>query len=248
MGPKARASMSLFRSSNYTSTYPAGQVTLPVGSPLYVGVRVDKRDPSFAVVLENCYATHSSDPSSSVRYAFIQNKYVFGVTGAAELFESYESLGRRNRSFHEKKPIRQTQGTAFLARNRPWESSQFRALSGSRGPPHCGHVGGALLERSERIRGTRSTTLLNERLWCVCGRCPTERRQVVVLESGSSLRARFSALFFLLQGDYRQVYLHCSLSLCDQRTSSCVPVSLPRFKNLHIPTASALGLTAPSIT
>ncbi|XP_044202048.1 pancreatic secretory granule membrane major glycoprotein GP2-like [Thunnus albacares] len=126
-GTKARASMSLFRNSNFTETYPAGQIVLPVGSPLYVGVSVDERDPSFAAVLEDCYATHSSNPDDSVRYSLIQNK------------------------------------------------------------------------------------------------CPTDRRQVSVVESGSSSKARFSALFFLLQGEYRDVFLHCSLSLCDQRGSSCVP-------------------------
>ena len=46
-------------------------------------------------------------------------------------------------------------------------------------------------------------------------------------ESGLSLQARFSALLFLFQGDYRDVYLHCSLNLCDQRNSSCSPVSPP---------------------
>ncbi|XP_059183346.1 deleted in malignant brain tumors 1 protein-like [Centropristis striata] len=124
-GTKAEASMFLFRNSNYTETYPAGRVTLPVGSPLYVGVSVEETDPSFAVVLEDCYASHSSTPDNFMQYPLIRNK------------------------------------------------------------------------------------------------CPADRRQVSVTESGSSLRARFSALFFLLQNEYRDVYLHCSLSLCDQRSSSC---------------------------
>ncbi|XP_034752566.1 uromodulin-like [Etheostoma cragini] len=127
LGTKARASMSLFRYSNYTETYPAGHVTLPVGSPLYVGVSVEERDLSFAVVLEDCYATHSSNPDDSMRHPLIQNK------------------------------------------------------------------------------------------------CPTDRKRVSVIESGSSLQARFSALFFLLHNDYRDVYLHCSLSLCERRSFSCVP-------------------------
>ncbi|XP_049428738.1 uromodulin [Epinephelus fuscoguttatus] len=126
-GNKARAVMSLFRNSNYTETYPPGRVTLPVGSPLYVGVSVEERDPSFAVVLEDCYATHSSNPDDPKQYPLILNK------------------------------------------------------------------------------------------------CPIDHGQVSVVESGSSLRARFSALFFLLQNEYRDVYLHCSLSLCEQRSSSCVP-------------------------
>lgn len=56
-------------------------------------------------------------------------------------------------------------------------------------------------------------------------RCPTDRLKVSIVESGSSLRARFSALLFLLQGEYRDIYLHCSLSLCNQRKYNCVPVS-----------------------
>ncbi|XP_051239679.1 scavenger receptor cysteine-rich type 1 protein M130-like isoform X2 [Dicentrarchus labrax] len=126
-GTKARASMFLFRNSNYTETYAAGRVTLPVGSPLYVGVSVEERDPGFVVVLEDCYATHSSNPDDPMRHFLIQNK------------------------------------------------------------------------------------------------CPTDRRQVSVTESGSSLQARFSALFFLLQDEYRDIFLHCSLSLCDRKSSSCVP-------------------------
>ncbi|XP_051939201.1 uromodulin isoform X3 [Hippocampus zosterae] len=126
-GDKARASMVLFRNSNYTGAYPAGAVSLPVGSPLYVGVSVDKRDPSLALVLEDCFASHSPNPANPERYSLIQNK------------------------------------------------------------------------------------------------CPVDRQQVSVVESGSSLRARFAALFFLLQGEYRDVYLHCSLSLCDRRRHSCIP-------------------------
>lgn len=79
-GPKARASMVLYRTSDYTATYPAGVVSLPVGSALYVGVLVDKRDPSLAVVLEDCFATHSSNPNSPTRYSLIQNKYVFALS------------------------------------------------------------------------------------------------------------------------------------------------------------------------
>ncbi|KAI3352882.1 hypothetical protein L3Q82_019461, partial [Scortum barcoo] len=125
-GSRTRASMSLYLNSNYTEKYPAGRVTLPVGSPLYVGVSVENRESSFTVVLEDCYATHSSNPGNPMRYFFIQNK------------------------------------------------------------------------------------------------CPTDRQQVSVTESGSSLQARFSALLFLLQDEYRDIFLHCSLSLCDRRGSSCV--------------------------
>ncbi|XP_052364075.1 uncharacterized protein LOC127923901 [Oncorhynchus keta] len=56
--------------------------------------------------------------------------------------------------------------------------------------------------------------------------CPSDHHQVRVEESGWSLRARFSALLFLYQGDYRDVFLHCRLSLCDQRSSSCTRLVL----------------------
>ena len=75
-GTKASASMSLFRDSNYAETYPAGPVVLPVGSPLYVGVSVDESDLNFVAVLEDCFASHSSNPEDPMQYALIQNKYV----------------------------------------------------------------------------------------------------------------------------------------------------------------------------
>ncbi|KAM3864578.1 scavenger receptor cysteine-rich domain-containing protein DMBT1-like [Diretmus argenteus] len=126
LGTKASASMSLFHNSNYTESYAAGRVTLPVGSALYVGVSVEDTDPSFALVLEDCYATHSSNPDDPMRYPLIQNK------------------------------------------------------------------------------------------------CPNDRRQVTVVENGVSLWARFSARLvgFSLE---RDIFLHCSLNLCDQRHSPCSP-------------------------
>ncbi|XP_042168724.1 pancreatic secretory granule membrane major glycoprotein GP2-like [Oncorhynchus tshawytscha] len=97
--------MTLYHSDDFTKAYPAGGVTLPVGSVLHVGVSVEESETErFVVVLEDCYATQSPDPKDIMRYYIIQNK------------------------------------------------------------------------------------------------CPTEFRQVRVEESGSSLRARFSALLFLYQG------------------------------------------------
>ncbi|XP_053273742.1 uromodulin [Pleuronectes platessa] len=127
LGSKARASMSLFRTSSFTQPYPSGLIMLPVGSHLHVGVSVLVRDPSFVVVLENCYASDSSNSNDTARYFFIQNK------------------------------------------------------------------------------------------------CPNDRQQVEVIESGSSRQACFSALFLLIHGEYSDIYLHCSLSLCDQRSSRCAP-------------------------
>ncbi|XP_020514395.3 pancreatic secretory granule membrane major glycoprotein GP2-like [Labrus bergylta] len=126
-GAGPSAVMSLFRNSAFTETFPAGGVNLPLGSPLYVGVSVTERELRFVVVLEECYASHSSDPHYYQRFSLIQNK------------------------------------------------------------------------------------------------CSTDARQVSVIESGMSLRARFSALLFLLEDDYRAIYLHCNISLCDRERFHCVP-------------------------
>uniref|UniRef100_A0A7N8YD28 ZP domain-containing protein n=1 Tax=Mastacembelus armatus TaxID=205130 RepID=A0A7N8YD28_9TELE len=151
-GTKARASMSLFRNSNFTEAYPSGGVILPLGLPLYVGVSVEENDTSFAAVLEDCYATHTSSPNDPLRYLLIQNK------------------------------------------------------------------------------------------------CPTDRRQVSIVESGSSLQARFSALFFLFQGTYQDVYLHCSLTLCDRRNFNCVPSCTGRAYRSVISSVPVKPLTIGPIT
>uniref|UniRef100_A0A674BPB5 ZP domain-containing protein n=1 Tax=Salmo trutta TaxID=8032 RepID=A0A674BPB5_SALTR len=142
-GSKVGSNMTLYHSDNFTKAYPAGGVTLPVGSVLHVGVSVEESETErFVVVLEDCYATQSPDPKDIMRYYIIQNKYV-----------------------------------------------------------------------------------------CLCSYSRNIWRRVE--ESGSSLRARFSALLFLYQGDYRDIFLHCRLSLCDQRSSSCTPVSPASFPLAH---------------
>ncbi|XP_060941264.1 deleted in malignant brain tumors 1 protein-like [Limanda limanda] len=152
LGSKARASMSLFRTSSFTQPYPPGLITLPVGSPLHVGVSVLLRDPSFVVVLENCYASNSSNSNDTAQYFFIQNK------------------------------------------------------------------------------------------------CPTDRQQVAVIESGSSRQAHFSVLFLLIHGENSDIYLHCSLSLCDQRSSRCVPTCRRRTSRSVSSSAPLKPLTIGPIT
>lgn len=66
--------MFLYRTSNYSEVYPAGQVTLPVGSPLYVGVSLDQQHQGFVAVLEDCYASLSANPDHPTRQYLIQNK------------------------------------------------------------------------------------------------------------------------------------------------------------------------------
>ncbi|XP_073325943.1 scavenger receptor cysteine-rich type 1 protein M130-like [Pagrus major] len=126
-GAKAQSFMYLFTNSDHNDHYPPGLVSLPVGSPLYIGVYVALLDVGFAIVLEDCYATPSLNPDGHTRHYLIQNK------------------------------------------------------------------------------------------------CPTDRQQVSVTENGSSLWAYFTTLLFLPQEQYRNVFLHCSISLCNTRSSDCVP-------------------------
>ncbi|XP_062304251.1 uromodulin-like [Osmerus eperlanus] len=86
------------------------------------------------------------------------------------------------------------------------------------------------------------------RYYLIQNGCPSDRRQVTVEESGLSLQARFSALLFLFQGDYRDVYLHCSLNLCDQRSSSCSPSCSARKRRSVTPTVTLAPLTFGPIT
>lgn len=76
VGARAEASMVLYRTSNYNQAYPAGQVSLPVGSPLYVGVSLEEQHQGFVVVLEDCYASQSSNPDHPTREYLIRNKCV----------------------------------------------------------------------------------------------------------------------------------------------------------------------------
>lgn len=76
-GPGAHASMLLFHDANFTSSYPPGRVTLPVGTPLYVGMNVQEVESTqFNMVIEECFITDIPDANSSERYYLIQNRYV----------------------------------------------------------------------------------------------------------------------------------------------------------------------------
>lgn len=74
-GAKASAYMYLFRNSSYVDSYPGGPVTLPVGSVLYVGVSVAESDSAFAVIMEDCYSTPSSNPDDPMQYFVIHSRY-----------------------------------------------------------------------------------------------------------------------------------------------------------------------------
>ncbi|XP_061088704.1 uromodulin-like [Conger conger] len=75
VGPGPRAGMSLYRNDNYTDPYSAGVVTLPLGSPLFVGVSApEAASDRLAVILENCYSTPSAKPDHYPRFSLIQNR------------------------------------------------------------------------------------------------------------------------------------------------------------------------------
>ncbi|KAM3624102.1 uncharacterized protein V6R79_018882 [Siganus canaliculatus] len=62
----------------------------------------------------------------------------------------------------------------------------------------------------------------------IVDQCPPDKKLVSVTQSGTSLQARFTALFFLHVEDYREVYLHCSLSLCSPSCQPSCPVRAKR--------------------
>lgn len=100
-GERAQAFMSLYRNANYNQVYPSGSLSLPVGSPLYVGVSVEERDPSFVNVLENCYASLSSNPDDPRRQYFIQNKWAQAVCGVqSNLCERVSCAATSNGPLH----------------------------------------------------------------------------------------------------------------------------------------------------
>ncbi|KAJ8246203.1 hypothetical protein GJAV_G00264880 [Gymnothorax javanicus] len=73
VGSRPDAVMYLYHNDNYTDPYPEGAVSMPLGSPLYVGVSVADSD-RFSVILESCYATPSADSDDPVRFPLIQNR------------------------------------------------------------------------------------------------------------------------------------------------------------------------------
>ncbi|XP_028826885.1 uromodulin-like [Denticeps clupeoides] len=60
-----------------------------------------------------------------------------------------------------------------------------------------------------------------KRHYFIQNRCISNHLQVAIIENGTSLRARFSILLFLYDGTYSDMFLHCSISLCDKKKASC---------------------------
>lgn len=57
-------------------------------------------------------------------------------------------------------------------------------------------------------------------------RCPNIKDNTIgIEENGISLTCRFHVTVFKFIGDYDEVHLHCSVSLCDSEKYSCKIVS-----------------------
>ncbi|KAJ0033262.1 hypothetical protein NQD34_000369, partial [Periophthalmus magnuspinnatus] len=149
-GGPPKALMSLYQDASYQSAYQPGNVSLPVGQPLYIGVSVEENDPNFVTVLEECYITYTANPNDQLRHPLIHKK------------------------------------------------------------------------------------------------CSANRQQVQVVESGTSLWARFSALFFVPEGQYRTVYVHCHLNMCS--AGPCVPLCSGRARRSVSEDVAIRPLTIGPIT
>ncbi|XP_072454079.1 pancreatic secretory granule membrane major glycoprotein GP2-like [Notamacropus eugenii] len=66
--------MALFQDQNYTSPYEGSIAVLSVESMLYVGAMLDEGDNShFNLLMKNCYATPTEDPTDPLKYFIIRN-------------------------------------------------------------------------------------------------------------------------------------------------------------------------------
>uniref|UniRef100_A0A3Q1AJN5 Hensin n=1 Tax=Amphiprion ocellaris TaxID=80972 RepID=A0A3Q1AJN5_AMPOC len=74
LGTKPTAYIYLYRDARFYRRYSPGWVILPMGSALHVEVSSDERDYNFAVLLERCYTTHSSNPDDVVQDILILSR------------------------------------------------------------------------------------------------------------------------------------------------------------------------------
>ncbi|XP_043831834.1 pancreatic secretory granule membrane major glycoprotein GP2 isoform X2 [Dromiciops gliroides] len=66
--------MALFQDQNYTSPYEGSTAVLSVESILYVGAILYQGDTSqFKLLMKNCYATPTKDPTDPIKYFIIRN-------------------------------------------------------------------------------------------------------------------------------------------------------------------------------
>ncbi|XP_074544628.1 uromodulin-like [Halichoeres trimaculatus] len=79
-------------------------------------------------------------------------------------------------------------------------------------------------------------------------RCPVDPRHVMVEESGQSQRARFAALLFQFLGTYKDIYLHCRISLCDRDSAPCSPICSRRRARSAAAPANQLPVTVGPIS
>lgn len=78
-GDPTRAWMTLYQRPDFSEPFPAGPVSLPLGTALHVGVSVENYDKDrFVLILENCYITNSPGADDPSRHVLIQNRYKLG--------------------------------------------------------------------------------------------------------------------------------------------------------------------------
>ncbi|TDH06413.1 hypothetical protein EPR50_G00132890 [Perca flavescens] len=74
-GDPTRARITLYKRPDYSEPFPAGPVSLPLGTALHVGVSVENYDNNhFVLLLEHCYVTNSSSADDPATYDLIQNR------------------------------------------------------------------------------------------------------------------------------------------------------------------------------
>lgn len=61
--------------SDFVSPYRPGRPILPLGSPIHVGVFVADADPTFVLVLDDCFFSQTSNPNDPVQHFLIRQGY-----------------------------------------------------------------------------------------------------------------------------------------------------------------------------
>ncbi|XP_041432234.1 uromodulin-like [Xenopus laevis] len=80
-------------------------------------------------------------------------------------------------------------------------------------------------------------------------RCPsTIDNTVSIAENGLSSQARFSFEMFAFVGDHDEVYLHCEIYACNNRTTVCSPIQLSLQLLVNLPFFVNVFIIAPKYT
>ncbi|KAL0993501.1 hypothetical protein UPYG_G00108860 [Umbra pygmaea] len=79
-------------------------------------------------------------------------------------------------------------------------------------------------------------------------KCAVDSTQVSVEENALSLRARFSAQLALYNDSYQDIYLHCTLNLCDIRSYFCSPYCSRKRVSRSISGSNPYSVTLGPVT